>query len=200
MPGQDQVLGGLNSVGLPHNVIRGAQQVLEMNHQLDSENAEGEESPQRFAMTGPTIRDQEWAQELRKADERSHEIQLRCEDLKKANQGLESRIKQLEESVEVRDGEILRLSQLYQGGQNNEKLTMQYLQQNNEKIVSKLNAQIDFINKENHRLQTQLDLFLRDKTVVDHIERYRKDVDELTFENHTLRKDLRELATTLKDY
>jgi hypothetical protein len=43
-------------------------------------------------------------------------------------------------------------------------------------------------------------LFLRDKTVVDHIERYRKDVDELTFENHTLRKDLRELATTLKDY
>jgi len=41
---------------------------------------------------------------------------------------------------------------------------------------------------------------LRDKTVVDHIERYRKEVDELTFENHTLRKDLRELATTLKDY
>lgn len=63
-----------------------------------------------------------------------------------------------------------------------------------------MNAQIDFINKENHRLQTQLDLFLRDKTVVDHIERYRKEVDELTFENHTLRKDLRELATTLKDY
>ena len=51
----------MNSVGLPHNVIRGAQQVLEMNHHLDSENAEGEESPQRYAMTGPTIRDQEWA-------------------------------------------------------------------------------------------------------------------------------------------
>lgn len=67
-------------------------------------------------------------------------------------------------------------------------------------MIQKLNAQIDFINKENHRLQTQLDLFLRDKTVVDHIERYRKEVDELTFENHTLRKDLRELATTLKDY
>jgi len=25
MPGQDQVLGGMNSLGLPHNVIRGAQ-------------------------------------------------------------------------------------------------------------------------------------------------------------------------------
>jgi hypothetical protein len=75
----------MNSVGLPHNVIRGAQQVMEMNHHLDSENAEGEESPQRYAMTGPTIRDQEWAQELRRADERSHEIRIRCEDLKKAN-------------------------------------------------------------------------------------------------------------------
>lgn len=63
-----------------------------------------------------------------------------------------------------------------------------------------MNAQIDFINKENHRLQTQLDLFLKDKTVVDHIEKYRKEVDDLTFENHTLRKDLRELTTVLKDY
>lgn len=84
-----------------------------MSHQLDSENAEGEDSPQRFTLTGPTIRDQEWAQELRRADERSHEIRQRCEDLKKANSVLEKKIKQLEESVEVRDTEILRLSQLY---------------------------------------------------------------------------------------
>lgn len=111
MPGQDQILGGMTSMGLPHNVIRGAQQVMDMNHHLDSENAEGsQESPTRFAMTGPTIRDQEWAQELRRADERSHEIRQRCEDLKKANQSLEARIRQLEESVEVRDTEILRLS------------------------------------------------------------------------------------------
>ena len=50
---------------------------MEMNHQLDSENGEGEDSsPQRYQQTavGPTIRDQEWAQELRRADERSHEI------------------------------------------------------------------------------------------------------------------------------
>jgi hypothetical protein len=36
------------------------------------------------------MRDQEWALELRKADERSHEVRLRCEDLKKANAELES--------------------------------------------------------------------------------------------------------------
>ena len=77
---------------------------------------------------------------------------------------------------------------------------MQYNQDMNQKIVSKLNSQIDFLNKENHRLTTQLDLFLKDKSVVDHLDKYRKDIDDLTFENTTVRKDLRELTKTLKDY
>lgn len=70
----------------------------------------------------------------------------------------------------------------------------------NQKIVKKLNSQIDFVNKENHRLQTQLDLFIKDKSVIDQIDRYRQSIDDLSFENQTLRKDLRELTTTLKDY
>jgi len=70
----------------------------------------------------------------------------------------------------------------------------------NQKIVQKLNSQIDFVNKENHRLQTQLDLYIKDKSVIDQIDRYRQSIDDLSFENQTLRKDLRELTTTLKDY
>lgn len=66
--------------------------------------------------------------------------------------------------------------------------------------MAKLQSQIDFLNKENHRLQTQLDIHVKDNTVVDHIDQYRKQVDELTFENHTLRKDQRELTVMLKDY
>jgi len=89
--------------------------MIDMNHGMDGDQGEGEgeDSPERVAFGGPTIRDQEWAQELRRADERSHEIRLRCEDLKKANAVLEAQIKQLHESVEVRDTEIIRLSQLY---------------------------------------------------------------------------------------
>ena len=49
-------------------------------------------------------------------------------------------------------------------------------------------------------MQTQLDLFVKDKSVVDHIDKYRRDIDDLSFENQTLRKDLRELTKTLKDY
>ncbi len=63
-----------------------------------------------------------------------------------------------------------------------------------------MNNQIDFVNKENHRLQTQLDLFVKDKSVIDHIEKFKKDIDDLSFENQTLRKDLRELTGRLKDY
>jgi len=70
----------------------------------------------------------------------------------------------------------------------------------NQKIVQKLNSQIDFVNKENHRLQMQLDLFIKDKSVLDQIDKYRQSIDDLSFENQTLRKDLRELTTTLKDY
>lgn len=127
-------------------------------------------------------------------------MRLRCEDLKKQNQDLESKLRVLEESLETRDVEILRLGSLYQGGQNNEKLAMQYSQDLNKKIVQKLNNQIDFVNKENHRLQTQLDLFIKDKSIIDHIDKFKADIDDLSFENSTLRKDLRELTVRLKDY
>ena len=203
MPGQDQIIGGMSSNGLPHNVIRGAQQTLEMNHGVNMDGVEGEEEQSNHnhgASQELRAREQEWANELRRADERSHEVRQRCEDLKKANSELEARCKAQEQQIETRDVEILRLGGLYQGGQNNDKLSMQYSQEQNQKIVGKLNAQLDFLNKENHRLQTQLDLFVKDKSVVEHIDKYRADIDDLTFENQTLRKDLRELTATLKDY
>jgi len=105
----------MNSSGQPHNVIRGATQGFEMSHPLDNDQ-EGEDSPARFTQNGSTLRDQEWANELRKADQRSNEIRLRYEDLATASQQLEAKIKQLEQGTEARDNEILRLGSLYQGG------------------------------------------------------------------------------------
>jgi len=61
-------------------------------------------------------------------------------------------VKELTKSIEARDNEILRLSGLYQGGQNMEQLSMKYQQDVNEKTVTKLQNQIDFLNKENHRI------------------------------------------------
>jgi len=63
MPGQDQIIGGMSSNGFPHNVIRGAQQTVEMNHGVELEGAqgegEGEDSPPRFenARAGSQMRE-----------------------------------------------------------------------------------------------------------------------------------------------
>ena len=66
--------------------------------------------------------------------------------------------------------------------------------------MQKLQNQVDFLNKENHRIQTILDINMGDRTAVDHMDLLKKEIDELTQENYQLRQDLKELTTTLKDF
>lgn len=56
------------------------------------------------------------------------------------------------------------------------------------------------MNQENHRIQTLLDLHMGDKTVVDHMDLLKKEIEELTQENGELRSELRDLTRTLKDF
>ena len=60
--------------------------------------------------------------------------------------------------------------------------------------------QVDFLNKENHRIQTMLDMHMGDRTVVDHMDILKKEIEELTEENGQLRSDLKDLTGTLKDF
>ena len=62
------------------------------------------------------IREQEWANELRRADERGNEIRTKYEDLVQNHLKLEEQVKRMTDQIEVRDNEILRLGGLYQGG------------------------------------------------------------------------------------
>lgn len=190
----------MNSTQMPHNVIRGAQQQIEMSGAAVMDVAGEDDQSEHPSARLQAAAHQEWSVELRKADERTQEVRQRCEDFKRQNAELEARITQQNDMIERRDTEILRLGQLYQGGQNNDKLAMQYNQEQNVQIVKKLNSQIDFLNKENHRIQTELDLYSSDKTAVTQIEMFRKEVDELSFENQTLRKDLKDLVVSLKNY
>jgi len=59
---------------------------------------------------------------------------------------------------------------------------------------------VDFLNKENHRIRTELEVYQGDKSVADHLDQYRRELEDSNFENQTLRKDLKELTTTLKDF
>lgn len=157
LPSTDQIIGGLNSDGKVHNVLRGAQAQFEVSANLvagvppvnssmghdagASDMGEGESSlqhssPARNQNVG--IREQEWANELRRADERANEIRHKYEDLMVSHANLEAQVKRSAEQVEVRDNEILRLGGLFQGGQNLDQLHLKYQQDVNEKTVKKL--------------------------------------------------------------
>jgi hypothetical protein len=56
------------------------------------------------------------------------------------------------------------------------------------------------VNKENHRLSNQLDFIRGGKTMVDEFEQLREQIKDLTFENDTLRRDLRESSSIIKDF
>ena len=94
----------------------------------------------------------------------------------------------------------MRLSKLYQGGQNMDQLAQKYQHETNERTMQKLQNQVDFLNKENHRIQVLLDITNGDRAAVDQMDLLRKEIDELTQENGQLRSDLRELTATLKDF
>jgi len=75
---------------------------------------------------GMTIKDQEWANELRRSDERANELRRKYEDLVQAHLAMEERLKSQDGAMEARESEILRLGKLYQGGQNMDQLAQKY--------------------------------------------------------------------------
>lgn len=81
-----------------------------------------------------------------------------------------------------------------------DQLAQKYQQETNERNMQKLKNQVDFLNKENHRIQTLLDLHMGDRTVVDHMDLLKVEIDELTQECGQLRSDNKDLTHTLKDF
>jgi len=66
----------------------------------------------------------------------------------------EDRIKELESMIHERDHEIDRLGKLYMTAENLDKINIQYSEKANGDTITKLNSQLDYINKENNRLQS----------------------------------------------
>lgn len=95
----------------------------------------------------------------------------------------EDRIKEVESMIQERDREISRLNNLYTGDENISQTA--FFEKENKDTISKLNSQLDYINKENIKLhQTISDLKIRNKgntgmyhenrKVVDRIEQLKK--------------------------
>ncbi len=58
----------------------------------------------------------EWADQLRKADERSEFFRTQAADVMKRKEEIEGRLGYIEKQIGIREDEIQRLNNLYQGG------------------------------------------------------------------------------------
>ncbi|CDW76514.1 centrosomal protein of 135 kda [Stylonychia lemnae] len=141
-----------------------------------------------------------WADELAKADERSQNFMQKLEQANKKRHDIENKLETLEKQLTVREEEIRRLHNLYEGGQNLEKLNVRFVHETNERTIAKLQNQIDFLNKENHRLAQQIDFLRGGKPINDEIDNLRQQVNDLEFENDTLKRDIKEYVKLLKDF
>ena len=68
--------------------------------------------------------------------------------------------------------------------------------------MKKLQGQVDFLNKENDRLQRQVDILKGDgdgNLAAAQYEGMKRELDELAFENQTLKKDYNESTKLLRE-
>ena len=101
-----------------------------------------------------------------------HEMQLRLEHEVAIGRSLGEKIK-------VRDLEIMRLHNLHMPAQNLDKLNLKHVYEESQKTCKKLEGQVDFLNKENEKLQRQVDLLKVDETgsvALAHVDNLKKEL------------------------
>lgn len=100
-------------------------------------------------------------------------------------------------SVDTRDVEIQRLSKLYEGGQNLQSLNVNYVTETNKNTFEKLNQQIDFLNRDNQRISSDLNQKTLELAEVDGFIRDRKNMSANIIasdqKNKSLSKDVKHL-------
>ena len=102
--------------------------------------------------------------------------------------------------MHIRDEEIKRLHNLYQGGANLEALSVKHTHETNERTIGKLANQVEFLNKENHQLQQQLLVLKGDTKTIKTLDRYESEIRELEFEVMNLKKDKEEYQKIIREY
>lgn len=158
----------------------GAKQNMELTYVLEKE-------------TNREIKDHEeedLINQMVAADERVQVMTKELNAYKQFKTDAEDRIKELETMVQERDREINRLNSLYMGADNLDKMHIEFTEKENSNTISKLNAQLDYINKENNRLHKTIDdlriknkgntgMYFENRKVCDRNESLKKTNDDL---------------------
>lgn len=181
----------------------GHQQEFEMSHTVNpggDMSDDGIIGMDEAAQPGSAEANKKWLQELAKADERGNRFRLQLEEVQRRKAEVEDKLQQFEKHVLLREEEIKRLHQLYEGGSNLEALSVKHTHETNEKTIGKLANQVDFLNKENHQLQQQVLVLKGDKKVIKTLDNFEREIQNLNFELDCTRKDLAESAKVIREY
>ncbi|XP_054910083.1 centrosomal protein of 135 kDa isoform X2 [Poeciliopsis prolifica] len=94
---------------------------------------------------------------LQLADGRIHELQEDIADLKLELENAQESIKQLNIQVEERDREVERLNRLLHGGRPYDVISLEAQNVSNEKLITHLNLQIEYLQEANSALQDRVE-------------------------------------------
>ncbi|XP_066287957.1 centrosomal protein of 135 kDa-like isoform X2 [Branchiostoma lanceolatum] len=111
----------------------------------------------------PVVEDPYIADLLEVADSRIDTLTKDSQRLHEDKEALDRRIKTLTRQVEVRDKEIERLGYLLEGGRPQDVVSMEGKLRANEKLISHLNVQVDYLQQANRDLERRLQDVLEDR-------------------------------------
>ncbi|RLW08998.1 hypothetical protein DV515_00002782 [Chloebia gouldiae] len=118
---------------------------------------------------------------------RIQELQSEVAELQEKLETSESGMKRYSKQVEIRDKEIERLMLALDGGRSHEVLSLESRTKSNEKLISHLNIQVDYLQKKNKELENHIQDLLDTKQNVT------SEVVDLSNKNEELCQELNEI-------
>ncbi|XP_071951529.1 centrosomal protein of 135 kDa-like isoform X2 [Antedon mediterranea] len=140
----------------------------------------------------PAVLDPYVADLLQVADAKIEDLQREVEQLRELNESYEKAIRSLRKQVDTRDQEIGRLGRQLEGGRPYDVVSMEAKNKGNDRLVSHLNIQIDYLQEANRDLEKRLKeaLLNREDAVTT--------VDELGLKNQELVAELQDIDRLTK--
>ncbi|XP_058694161.1 centrosomal protein of 135 kDa isoform X2 [Poecile atricapillus] len=124
---------------------------------------------------------------LQVADNRIQELQSEVTELQEKLEASESGMKNYSKQVEIRDKEIERLMLALNGGRSHEVLSLESRAKSNEKLISHLNLQVEYLQQKNKELENRIQDLLNTKQNVT------SEVVDLSNKNEELCQELNEI-------
>uniref|UniRef100_A0A8C0EZK7 Centrosomal protein 135 n=1 Tax=Bubo bubo TaxID=30461 RepID=A0A8C0EZK7_BUBBB len=124
---------------------------------------------------------------LQVADNRIHELQSEVTELKEKLEISERGMKNYSKQVELRDKEIERLVLALDGGRSHEVISLESRSKSNEKLITHLNLQVEYLQQKNKELENRIQDLLDTKQNVT------SEVVHLSSKNEELCQELNEI-------